>query len=236
MKIQIVSDLHTEFLRPQEVEKYLKRLKSDAEVIVLAGDICSRNKIIYTLSIFSEMYEHVVYVNGNHELYGTHIDKIRETRQYVPKNVHWLDNSCVEIKNQRFIGCTMWFRNDSMNSVYERGMNDFYSILNFRDYVYRENENSVNYLSSNVQENDIVITHHLPSYKLVNWKYLNSPLNRFFVCEMDELIKKNNPKYWIFGHTHEKTELDLFGCKMIANPHGYPDEFTAFDFQKIISI
>jgi len=236
MKIQIASDLHTEFIRPKEVEAFVKKLQSDAKVIVLAGDICSREKIIYTLHLFSEMYEHVVYVNGNHELYGTHIDKIREKKRYVPKNVHWLDNSVVEIDNQRFIGCTLWFRFDPMNQIYEKGMNDFYSILNFRDYVYKENETSVNYLTNNIQKNDIVVSHHLPSNKSVHPKYLGSPLNRFFVCEMDDVIEKTKPKYYLHGHTHEQMNYKLFNTQVIANPHGYPNETNDFVWNKIIEV
>lgn len=129
MKIQIASDLHLECLAIKEQEPFCKKLQSDADVLVLAGDICSRNKIVDTLKIFSGMYENIIYVNGNHELYGTHIDVIRNLRNYIPPNVHWLDNSEVTLNNQKFIGCTLWFRNTPENYKYEYGMND---LLNFK--------------------------------------------------------------------------------------------------------
>ncbi len=236
MQIQIASDLHLEFIHPKNQKKFIKKLQSDAEIIVLAGDICSHHKLVETLSIFSEMYKHVIYVNGNHELYGTHIDRLRDKKQFLPKNVHWLDNTSVIIENQRFIGCTLWFPYDSLNQIYEKEMNDFYSILNFREYVYKENENSVKYLTENIKEKDIVITHHLPSNKSIHSKYFDSQINRFFVCEMDEVIKKNKPSYWGHGHTHETFEYKLYDTQIIANPHGTPDERNDFEYNKIISI
>lgn len=224
MKIQIASDLHTEFILPKKQEVFCRSLQTDANSIILAGDICSHNRFIFILSIFSEMYEHVIYVNGNHELYGTHIDSLRLKKNHLPENVHWLDNSTVTINNHRFIGCTLWFRNDSMNQIYERGMNDFYSILNFREYVYKENENSIKYLSENIQKNDIVVTHHLPSNKSVHPKYKGDVLNRFFVCEMDDVIEKTKPGYVIHGHSHCKSDYKIGSTRIICNPHGYPGE------------
>ena len=236
MKIQIASDLHTEFLPVKKQEEFCKTFQTDANAIILAGDICSHNRLVFILSVFSKMYEHVIYVNGNHELYGTHIDLLRAKKIHLPDNVHWLDNSAVTINNQRFIGCTLWFRNDPLNQIYERGMNDFYSILNFREYVYKENEKSVNYLSKNIQENDIVVTHHLPSNKSIHPMYFGSPLNRFFVCEMDDVIEKTKPKYFFHGHTHSKIDYQLFNTRVICNPHGYPDENKTFDFDTFIEV
>jgi Icc-related predicted phosphoesterase len=237
LKIQIVSDLHTEFLPTNKQEAFCRSLQTDANAIILAGDVCSHNRLIFILSIFSEMYEHVIYVNGNHELYGTHIDTLRAKKSQLPENVHWLDNNTVTINNQRFIGCTLWFPFDPLNQLYEHGMNDFRSIFNFLEYVYKENQNSVEYLTNNIQENDIVVTHYLPSNKSVNWKYFDSPLNRFFVCEMDDVIENTKPSYVIHGHSHCKSNYKIGSTRIICNPHGYPNENdNEFDWNKIIEV
>jgi len=34
---------------------------------------------------------------------------------------------------------------------------------------------------------------------------------------------------WVFGHTHEATDVELAGCRVISNPRGYPEESTGFD-------
>lgn len=241
MKIQIASDLHFEFGDKNYKSDIIKQLsKANSDVLVLAGDITSRKEIFETLKEFSENFNSIVYVTGNHEHYGTHIDKIRDIRNDVLdsfSNVHWLDNSTCEISGQRFIGCTLWFPYDSLNQLYERDMNDFRSILNFREWVYKENEQSVKYLNENITENDIVVTHHLPSNKCVHEKYKNSDLNRFFVCNVEKLILEKSPKHWIFGHTHEQLGFQINKTRLISNPLGYPDEHKSgeiFNFVKII--
>ena len=66
--------------------------------------------------------------------------------------------------------------------------------------------------------------------------YFGSPLNRFFVCEMDDVIEKTKPKYFFHGHTHSKIDYQLFNTKVICNPHGYPDENKIFDFNTFIEV
>jgi 3',5'-cyclic AMP phosphodiesterase CpdA len=116
MKLQIISDLHFEWLSPKEIYNEIakialrqgvpinpilfekedawkklwekeqgelngdKRADKRADVLVIAGDLCSYRNIWWILNEFSKYYEHVIYVNGNHELYGTHIDVVREQR------------------------------------------------------------------------------------------------------------------------------------------------------------
>jgi hypothetical protein len=46
MKIQIASDLHTEFIRPKEQEKFCRKLQSNANIIVLAGYVSSHHRTI----------------------------------------------------------------------------------------------------------------------------------------------------------------------------------------------
>ena len=244
MKIQIASDLHFEFgesnRTPKNVIHQLK--KANTDVLVLAGDITCRKDIFEILKEFSNNFNSVVYVTGNHEHYGTHIDKIREIRNDVLdsfSNVHWLDDSSCKISGQRFIGCTLWFPYDPMNQLYEKNMNDFYSIHEFRSWVYKENEASVKYLNENTTENDIVVTHHLPSYKCVHEKYKYSELNRFFVCDIESTIEERSPKYYLFGHTHECLDFQINKTRVISNPLGYPGENKSdkkFNFAKIIEV
>ena len=243
MKIQIASDLHFEFGDKDYKKEIIQKLsKADSDVLVLAGDITSRKDIFETLKDFSNSFESIVYVTGNHEHYGTHIDKIREIRNDVLDsffNVHWLDNSKCEIKEQRFIGCTLWFPFDKLNQLYEKNLNDFYSIHNFREWVYKENLASVDYLEDTVCENDIVITHHLPTNCSIHRNHQNDNLNRFFVCNMNEMIKKNSPKIIFHGHTHYQFDYIFNKTRIISNPLGYPGEHKSgekFDFAKIIEI
>lgn len=241
LKIQIASDLHFEFGDKEYKSNIIQELKkANADVLVLAGDITCRKDIFETLKEFSENFNSIVYVTGNHEHYGTHIDKIRDIRNDVLdsfSNVHWLDNSTCEIFGQRFIGCTLWFPYDPMNQIYEKFMTDFQSIHEFQSWVYKENDYSVKYLSRSIDSESIVVTHHLPSYKCVHEKYKNSELNRFFVCDIESTIEEKSPKYCLFGHTHECLDFQINKTRVISNPLGYPGENKSgekFNFTKII--
>lgn len=242
MKIQIASDLHFECWGSDSKNIIEKLSKSKADVLILAGDIDSRKNIFSSLKLFSDLYEHVIYVSGNHEHYGTHIDQLRKTRDLVHTqipNCHWLDNNEVTINNQKFIGCTLWFRNNSLNQLYEKNISDFGSILNFKEWVYVENENSIKYLSDNITDSSIVVTHHLPLEESVHWSYKNDNLNRFFLCDMSSVIQEKKPKYYIHGHTHCCFDYEYGNTRVIANPLGYPGEYkvdTIFDFEKVIKI
>jgi hypothetical protein len=83
-----------------------------------------------------------------------------------------------------------------------------------------------------------MITHHLPSYDLIDEKYktvnLNS-VNQCFASNTDNLIKEPII-LWIFGHTHQPTEKIINGIKCVANPIGYPNELDKPDYNKIFCI
>ena len=102
MKIRILSDLHLEFLnwRPP---------KGDEDVVVLAGDIAEG---VFGIQWARECFSRtpIVYVAGNHELYGGNLDATpallrEEARRH---DVHFLDCDEVVIGGVRVLGCTLW--------------------------------------------------------------------------------------------------------------------------------
>lgn len=253
MKIQLISDLHFEFMADRhiydEINKITAKQKTaeKADILAICGDLCTRKQIVWILNEFAKHYDHVLYVNGNHELYGAHIDQIRAIRTSgkLSENIHWLDNSKVTILGQEFVGCTLWFPELEGNLGYSLRWPDFMSILNFKDYVYKENEISQKFLNDNVSSKSVVLTHYLPTYQSVHRRYLVKPYsnyNRFFVCDMDELIRKKIPQYWLFGHTHEHFDYWFDGIenetRMVSNPKGYLGEEVEvpFEYCKVIKI
>lgn len=63
----------------------------------------------------------------------------------------------------------------------------------------------------------------------VHPKYAGSPINRYFVGAVDDIIRAKRPKLWVFGHTHESIDT-LFATtvtaevtRLVANPYGYHD-------------
>ena len=216
-----LSDIHLEHVRGQELEYLSSLLLScpEFDVCVLAGDIAYPSMLGRVFQYLSIKFKHVVYVAGNHEYWenGTFfVDAI-------PNNVHILNNSNVVIDGQRYIGSTLWFPFDPLNQIYERNMPDF-NIPGFRSWIYNVANESAAYLKNNMQENDIVVTHHLPSYRCVDKQFVGSQLNRFFVHPMENEILDCNPKMWIHGHTHHSVNTMIGDTRILCNPVGYPSE------------
>lgn len=242
MKFFICSDLHTEFLQPFE-HKILFDNFPDTEGIIIAGDLSTKKYLIDNLKYLCDKYQHVIFVTGNHEFYGNSfggIEKTLELLEHQCHNLYWFNNRVTKINDITFFGSTLWFRDEPLNQLYERSMNDFFYIRDFRKEVYKRNETSLIYLETFLNSsfaNSIVVTHHLPSYRSVNEKYKGDQLNRFFVCDMEKLILEKQPKYWIHGHTHDSARYKIEGTEILCNPLGYPHERNInFKYDLIIDI
>jgi predicted phosphohydrolase len=225
MNIQLMSDLHLEMHRDKGASFLASLDPTDVDVLVLAGDVCYARDFKDILGVFGAKYKHVIYVTGNHEYYKS---SPKETHALLeaalPSNVYWLNKTTVVLNNQRFIGGTLWFDEERNTKLYSAMINDYHLIKNFEPWVYQENSKLVNYLINHLEEDDIVVTHHLPSMHCVAEKYESSNLNAFFVHELDPLILDRKPKFWFHGHTHEQVDIMIGETRVLANPLGYPHE------------
>lgn len=224
MNLLILSDLHFEF-HADKGEEFVELLpQDDVDVVVLAGDISSYDNLSSALGKFSKKYSHVIHVLGNHEFYDSTFEKVKEECRNIVssyKNVSILNRSSVVIDGQRFIGSTLWFEKTPIGDKNRGFMNDFHSIKNLERWVYEENFKDSTFLTREVNEHDIVVTHHLPSHKSVHSKFKGNSLNSFFVYDMENLILEKQPKIWIHGHTHESCYYNIKNTTVICNPFGY---------------
>lgn len=222
MKIRILSDLHFEFHQDGGASFLLNPDPNDVDVLILAGDICGHWQIVETMSNFAKVYKHVIAITGNHEHYGSDFKAVRkEYSKIKASNFHFLDRTTVTITDQRFVGCTLWFTHGARNNVLRHSMNDFDKIKDFDPQVYEENILDQDFLHKTVSSDDVVITHHLPSFNSVHPKYAGNALNCFFVCDQEQLIKNRHPKIWVHGHTHESLFYNIHGTQVVCNPFGY---------------
>jgi predicted phosphodiesterase len=252
MRALILSDLHLDFHEDKGIG-FIAGLDKTVDILILAGDISSSKLLESSIDKICNLFcnSQILYVAGNHEPYGDSMESIitgndtRSGRLYQLEeqydNLYWLDHHSFTgfdcyIGQQRFIGTPLWFRDDPMNPAFEYMLNDFNQIEDYRDHVYRENERAVRYLTKNVTEDDIVITHHIPTRRSVAPRYLQSPTTRFFLCDMDPMIYTGRPKMWIHGHTHVAYDYKHVSTRVICNPLGYPHEPNKFDENKIIEI
>lgn len=99
------------------------------------------------------------------------------------------------------------------------------------DDVLKEHELALEFLDKELSDTSyktVVITHHLPSEKSVDKKFKGSPLNYSFVSNLDYLIEKYQPVYWVHGHTHTDCSYFIGETKVICNPKGYYNENKSF--------
>lgn len=236
--IQVVSDLHFEFYSSFfTVKEFISSLRkeSSANIIVLAGDIATKTWINSILEIFSENWEHVIFVCGNHEYYGSSFREIHDLLSSVPENVHILNDSSFEIDNFRFLGSTLWFEYKE-RSFDDRYMNDFHRIINISNEVGKIHENTVEYLKNSIQQNDIVITHHLPCFESVDPRYKDHHLTKYFYSPMEDIIVNTQPQLWIHGHTHSSCDYMFHKTRIVCNPFGYVGYTKNDSFSKILEV
>jgi predicted phosphodiesterase len=151
-----------------------------------------------------------------------------------------LNNSYEIYENVCFIGTILWSK--IINPCYE--INDIYKIPHFNCSQYNSlNTACIDFLE-NILENNVncvVITHHVPSYSLIDEKYKTEqmePYNQWFYSDLDKLIKMNENKIkcWIYGHTHTPSNVKINEIPFLCNPIGYPNENQNLNFDTFIII
>jgi predicted phosphodiesterase len=115
MKVQILSDLHNEFLRHGKnipSHKWSGSIPgTDADLIILAGDIDIGTKGVEWAILESErLGKNILYVPGNHEFYGHEYWGLKEKLQKLCEGtqVFLLDSDVFVMGDVRFIGTTLW--------------------------------------------------------------------------------------------------------------------------------
>ena len=232
LNISILSDAHLEFHRDSGKE-FVSSLETEGtEVLVLAGDIGAGAQLADALGRFCDHFQdaQIVYVHGNHTFYRSDRNTVctltkRLAREY--HNLHWLDDGTVNIGGRRFVGTPLWFEERPDNILHESALTDFRLIDGYRSWVYAENRKAVRFIRETVQEGDIVVTHHLPSTKSVPERFRASSINRFFVCDMEDVIIGRQPLLWIHGHSHDASDYAIGRTRVVCNPFGYPTELNS---------
>lgn len=235
MKLHIVSDLHLEFGR-------LVLPEVEAQVLVLAGDIGLGTQGVEWAKQYSDKYEKIIYVAGNHEYYGYHMESVQEAiaKSVANTNIVFLDNSVLSYQGIDFIGSTLWidFCLYGKEPVFVEKAKELVSMsLNdFRQIGYQQKYFSVDdaqqlcvdnqvflknaLLAANTRNaKKVVITHHAPSRQSIAKRYEGDIINCGFINDFDSLVAQSN--LWIHGHTHSSFDYGLHDSRVVCNPRGY---------------
>jgi Icc-related predicted phosphoesterase len=243
MTFQIISDTHLEFYSSEkEIYKFLESIQTDADTLIIAGDFTVLNRAVKEI-IFGKIctqYKNIIYILGNHEYYGcskTVIDlRVRQLKNEYP-NLHILQEDSVTIDGVKIGGTTLWFPEQPDNVLYENMLSDFRAIDGLQDWVYKKNSKAIDFIKG--FDGDVLVTHHLPSQKSIHSKYKNSPINRFFVSDIESILIEKDIKLLVHGHTHDSFDYTLDNeakTRIVCNPYGYSGYETNKKFNKKLII
>lgn len=242
----VASDLHLEFWQGKETEHWKKFPYHQIDkptVCICAGDLTNFRlpERIYTehFARFCERFDKVIYVPGNHEYYGCNVNEVR------PKIValeNYLAPTLTVLRSgepylfdgQRFIGDTMWFVDKPDVHIYRTYISDSYQIKGLFPWCFTESSLFMNYLRSEVREDDIVVTHHIPNDFDTQPRWRESNTQSYFLNDdcARYWINPNTikPKAWVYGHTHDKHDYNIGRTHFICNPIGYPGEISQLPY------
>jgi predicted phosphodiesterase len=77
-RILWLADIHFEFVRESEIEKFMATVKeTEADAIVITGDISTGRRIYKDLGRFASINAPVFFVFGNHDYYGSSFEMVQ---------------------------------------------------------------------------------------------------------------------------------------------------------------
>jgi Icc-related predicted phosphoesterase len=247
MKILILSDLHLEFGKFSPVHQQF-RIDDGVDVVVLAGDIAEGVQgVRWARETF--ITKEIIYVAGNHEFYGGHLEFMQEQLRSVARSmgVHFLECDSVELDGICFLGTTLWtdfefFGEHQKQAVMwevQTRMNDYRCIhtsiahpgaipdqvprLLVPGNTARLHRESVSWLEAGLAGRDpgktVVVTHHAPHRNSVHLRFARDLMTGAYVTDLSRLMGRS--ALWIHGHMHDSADYVINGSRVICNPRGY---------------
>lgn len=227
-----------DFMRDNRTDKYARRMQP---VVRKFFDHVSANykQVFY---IFGNHEHYHGRLEANHEIAETFL---------VYPNVKILDKTGINITaNTRLFGGTLWTDFANGNPMYmqiaEGGMNDFAGLITHNYEIHGKNSDynsswhppfraqesvdihraTLKALAADIEQNPdkdyLVMTHHTPSYKSINHKYIGNDLNYAYSSDLSNfMFKYPQIKNWTHGHTHDTCNYTIGECHVMCNPRGY---------------
>lgn len=247
IKIQLLSDLHLELMRPA-YSWSIPNLESD--IVVLAGDIgCGLAACDWILEQSEILGKDIVWVFGNHETYHHDFRLIDDAKNYTKDTrVFLLEKDILEYKGYRLLGATLWtdylLYGPNCQKVSMQAANDClndHRLINLGKFKASDalikHEDTMQWLRENLTgTKDIVVTHHMPTAYAVNPKYRDHITSTAFASDLDGFILERQPLAWMFGHGHSAVDLMIGKTKCISNPKGYVHEDVDFNSNLVIEL
>lgn len=256
------SDIHVQNAQQlQEIrDNFIKNQKSDT--LLLGGDISDDiNNTIQIVNNFKDIYDNVFSILGNHDYY---LNKIGIVDNYISNNENFLspENPYVIIGDSVIIGVTGWY---DLRCYEHLGLDFTTAKQVWKDLkrdskwiIFKEDEDFMPWDLAEIHKNRLyklvekfnnddkikniyVMTHMIPSRDFVSPKgepswdmatpcYVNSDMLDIILPISDKI------KYWMYGHTHERTIFNYKNINFINNALGYGFERLTWTVQNLGNI
>jgi hypothetical protein len=252
MVIQLKSDLH------MELGTYTPVCR-EGDVLVLAGDI---NRSAAGLEWAMDNYPgmQIVFVPGNHEFHGQNATSVMCELDHVAgrdHGIHVLQNRSVVIGNVRFIGATLWsdfnlLGASQFNAACTQALQGFsgarkitaglngarrkVAIAEVIDWHKIHLRFLGHALAQPFPGKTVVVTHYAPSLHSLPAKKQHLPKGCRDASNLEWLIGKYKPDYWLHGHTHHNVDYQLDQTRILTNQRGYYPEKLVRDFKEDLLI
>jgi predicted phosphodiesterase len=241
-----------------EFDRFFGSPNFEKSVLILAGDIGhpSKDEYVSFLRRCKEKFEHVVLVPGNHEYYAEDeiclpipASKIESRLEEIAADlgIHYLNRSActlrIDDESVTFLGCTLWSEIPQERfGLVKNGLSDFIRIYIgngqfLTPSIYNQwHHRDVKWLTEEIDrrsdEKIVVVTHHLPTYRVVHSTHENHPMNCCFATDLEYLFR-SGVELWVCGHSHKPNSTIVNQRRCLLNPVGYPGENRNFDISTV---
>jgi predicted MPP superfamily phosphohydrolase len=241
MKIIYLSDLHLDMHQDGGAGFISDLNLPEHDLVAIAGDFSEAQHWRWKQNIeeLCNKSTHVLYVLGNHEYYSSSMEetdcKAHKLTQEInnltvaSKGIVLTNKELPFLNDLTILAGTLWFQDSPDQVLYKRFLNDFSLIERLEPEIYNRNKRFDELLYGIKDEPSVVITHHMPSYKSADPKFMGSCINRFFVgAEFSNAIQNSSIRCWIHGHSHIAVDYMIGNTRITSNPVGYPWEISPY--------
>lgn len=220
------------------------------KTLIIAGDLGHYNhQNTFLLEELKKIYENIVLVDGNHDYYlvsskakyrykNNSMNRISEMRENASKieNVYYLDGDIIEIDGTKYGGVGMWYdfsygiqilgkSQEGLFYHWKEVMTD-YKLIKGLDFCsnFREADKAKEKLEKIIKDSDIIITHVGPEWSRIPHKFAYDASTAFYYFDGKPYFDRAKDKVWVYGHTHDRNDYEIYDCRFVNASLGYPSE------------
>lgn len=241
----LLSDIHLEHYGTQivDINHFINidnncKIDNGVYVLLLAGDIGYPHdkNFLHFINSCCVSFDYVFYITGNHEYYdlksvGYTMESIKEKIKEISiKNFYYLDNDIFILPNDLMIvGTTLWSNIPPERKTDVTTCTNDYTYINditteIVTDMHNTNREWLKKVFADYPNKKIVMTHHLPSPKLIAKKFRIYDNVNCCYASNDEDLFNDKIILWCFGHTHVCINNTIDNIPFKSNPVGYLDE------------